>query len=107
MVTNLRVGGCLKHAELEFDQKHPMLLPFDNHITNVIIREAHLNLYHAGSQATLYAVRQKYWLLNDRNRVKGIIRKCITCSRWKPSTPEYQMGNLPKRKLISSRPFEI
>ncbi|XP_070169680.1 uncharacterized protein [Polyergus mexicanus] len=60
----LRVGGRLKHAELEFDQKHPILLPSNNHITELIIRETHVKLCHAGSQATLYAIRQKYWLLN-------------------------------------------
>ncbi|XP_029660099.1 uncharacterized protein LOC115233682 [Formica exsecta] len=76
----LRVGGRLKHAELEFDQKHPILLPSNNHITELIIRETHVKLCHAGSQATLYAIRQKYWLLNGRNQVKGVIRKCIVCS---------------------------
>ncbi|XP_077275276.1 uncharacterized protein LOC143904452 [Temnothorax americanus] len=102
----LRVGGRLRHADLKFSQRHPILLPSNNHITELIIRETHVRLCHAGSQATLYAIREKYWLLNGRNRVKGVIRKCVMCSRWRPSTPQYEMGNLPKIRLVSSRPFE-
>ncbi|XP_071573524.1 uncharacterized protein [Temnothorax nylanderi] len=102
----LRVGGRLRHADLNFSQRHPVLLPSNNHITELIIRETHIRLCHAGSQATLYAIRENYWLLNGKNRVKGVIRKCVICSRWRPSTPEYEMGNLPKIRLVSSRPFE-
>ncbi|XP_011859356.1 PREDICTED: uncharacterized protein LOC105556853 [Vollenhovia emeryi] len=101
----IRVGGRLRHSELEFAQKHPILLPTNNHVTENIIREAHIKLGHAGSQATLYTIRQRFWLLNGKNRVKGVIRKCITCARWKPSTPEYQMGDLPKARIVSTRPF--
>lgn len=102
----LRVGGRLKHANLELDQKHPILLPPNDHVTELLLRDTHLKFCHAGTQATLYAIRQKFWLLNGRNCVKGVIKKCVLCSHWKPSTPEYQMGNLPKSRLVCSRPFE-
>ncbi|XP_071651716.1 uncharacterized protein [Temnothorax longispinosus] len=68
----LRVGGRLRHADLTFAQKHPILLPANNHVSELIIRETHIKLCHAGSQATLYAIRENYWLLNGKNRVKGV-----------------------------------
>lgn len=49
----LRVGGRLKHAELETNTKHPILLPSNNHVTELIIRETHIKLFHAGAQTTL------------------------------------------------------
>ncbi|XP_071580897.1 uncharacterized protein [Temnothorax nylanderi] len=102
----LRVGGRLRHADLSFAQKHPILLPSNNHVSELIIRETHIKLCHAGSQATLYAIRENYWLLSGKNCVKGVIRKCVMCSRWRPSTPEYQMGDLPRIRFAGSRPFE-
>ncbi|XP_024878636.1 uncharacterized protein LOC112458998 [Temnothorax curvispinosus] len=102
----LRVGGRLRHADLTFAQKHPILLPANNHVFELIIRETHIKLCHARSQATLYAIRENYWLVNGKNRVKGIIRKCVVCSRWRPLTPEYQMGDLPRVRFAGSRPFE-
>lgn len=61
----VRVGDRLKHADLEFNQKHPILLPCSNHVTE-LIREVHIKLYHAGSQTTLYAIRQSYWIINGK-----------------------------------------
>ncbi|XP_017797085.1 PREDICTED: uncharacterized protein LOC108578295, partial [Habropoda laboriosa] len=60
----LRVGGRLKHAPLRYGQKHPIILPHRHQVTDLIIRQAHLRHWHAGTQATLYAVRQQYWPIN-------------------------------------------
>lgn len=48
----LRVGGRLKHANVNFDKRHPALLPSKNHVTELIIREYHVSLCHAGTQIT-------------------------------------------------------
>lgn len=102
----LRVEGRLKHASVDFDKKHPVLLPSKNHVTELIIRESHVRLCHAGTQTTLYAIRENYWPLNGRNNVKNVIQKSIKCYRWKPAIPEYPMGNLPKIRVVCARPFE-
>ena len=65
----LRVGGRLSRSDLTY-QKHPILLSKNHNLTNLIIREEHLKLYHAGTQATLNAVRNKYWIVNGKNTVK-------------------------------------
>lgn len=57
----LRVGGRLKNADLSYDAKHPILLPKDHAITKLIIRDEHIKNLHAGIQATMYAVRGKFW----------------------------------------------
>ena len=79
----LRVGGRLINSSLPESQKHPVVLPSDHYITKIIIREEHFRLKHAGAQATLYSIREKYWPLNGRNITKGIIRQCIICFRVK------------------------
>ncbi|CAK9797165.1 hypothetical protein ANTQUA_LOCUS1055 [Anthophora quadrimaculata] len=103
----LRVGGRLKHAPLRYDQKHPILLPHKHHITELIIRQVHERYFHAGTQGTLCAVRQRYWPIAGKSTVKGIIRNCIRCCRLNPKTPQYIMGDLPESRLVPTRPFEI
>ncbi|XP_024893518.1 uncharacterized protein LOC112468531 [Temnothorax curvispinosus] len=67
----LRVEGRLSHADLTFAQKHPILLPANNHVSELIIRETHIKLCHAGSQATLYAIRENYWLRQSDDDLKN------------------------------------
>ncbi|XP_060823984.1 uncharacterized protein LOC132911379 [Bombus pascuorum] len=55
----LRVGGRLSHSTLPFNQKHPIILPKFTVTALKIEHEHRLNL-HAGTQATLYALRRAY-----------------------------------------------
>jgi hypothetical protein len=103
----LRVGGCLKHAELSLDQKHPMLLPAKHLLTDLIFRHFHESNMHQGPLALLYTVRQKFWPLNGRNSARRIVHKCVICFRVKPIIAQQIMGNLPKDCLTPSRPFLI
>lgn len=91
----IRVGGRLTQADIIFSQKHPILLPTRHVITDLIIREIHMNNLHSGIQTTLYALRKKFWVLDGRNQVRGIIKKCLRCFRFNPTSIEYKMGELP------------
>lgn len=56
----LRVGGRLKNASVPFNQKHPVIIPYKDHVTYLIIQREHENLLHAGLQATLAYLRLKF-----------------------------------------------
>ncbi|XP_076246247.1 uncharacterized protein LOC143186457 [Calliopsis andreniformis] len=56
----LRIGGRLQNSNLNFNQKHPILLPKNHHVTDLIIRQAHLDNCHAGINSILYTVTLKY-----------------------------------------------
>ena len=101
----LKFGARLQYAHLPDNQKHPIVLPKNLHVTRLIIREEHLRKMHAGTQTTLYGIREKYWPISGRNLTRHIIRQCVTCFRAKPRGVEYIMGNLPEHRLQSNRPF--
>lgn len=103
----LRVGGRLRNSKLTHDSKHPILIPHNHTLTTLIIRYEHLRNLHSGPQATLASVRQKYWPLNDKQVVKGIIRKCIPCFKARPILSSQQMGDLPEPRVTPSRPFSF
>ncbi|XP_029055232.2 uncharacterized protein LOC114882514 [Osmia bicornis bicornis] len=102
----IRVGSRLKHAQLRYNLKYPIVLPHKHHITELIIRQVHINQFHSGIQATLHTIRHKYWPLAGKSIVKQVIHNCIRCSRYNPKTPQYIMGDLPKNRVTQMRPFE-
>ncbi|XP_070521658.1 uncharacterized protein [Cardiocondyla obscurior] len=101
----MRVGGRLQLSNLNFTQKHPLLLPSRYHLTDKLIRETHERNCHAGIQTTLYILRRKYWLLDGRNQVRKVIRSCMRCHRFTAKSVQYKMGNLPAVRVREAIPF--
>jgi len=60
-----------------FAQKHPILLPNRNHLTDIIIRQVYKSNHHAGIQHTLATIRYRFWVFDSRNQVRKIVRKCV------------------------------
>ncbi|XP_076388980.1 uncharacterized protein LOC143264668 [Megachile rotundata] len=101
----LRVGGRLQNSDIPFEQKHPILLPKGNHVTELIIRDAYIRNHHAGITSTLHYVRQVYWPIDGKNTTRKVIRRCVKCFRVNPPTTNYVMGNLPAARVTAGRPF--
>ena len=59
----------------------------------------------AEAQATLNAIKQKYWPIEGIQAVKGVIRRCTTCFRANPRLHTYPMGSLPSKRVTFERPF--
>lgn len=101
----LRVGGRLQNSELPYNQKHPILLPYNHHVTSLIIQDAHLKTLHGGNKLTLAYLRQRYWIISGKRKVKSLINKCVRCIRYKADTNSQKMGILPKARVTQSHPF--
>lgn len=100
----LRVGGRLKHSELQTDIKHPILLPHHSRLIELIIQHEHKNNLHSGIEATLASVRLIYWPIKARGTIKRLLRQCITCFKARPRMSEQMMG-LPSHRVVITRPF--
>lgn len=101
----IRVGGRLKNSNLDFDACHPILLPRNHELTRKIIREEHVRNMHAGTQATMAFVRQRFWPISLRSAARKIIQECVICFKSKPRQSEAIMGSLPAGRVTPSRPF--
>lgn len=102
----LRVGGRLQNANITYDQRHPVILPKNSHITNLIIIREHKNLLHAGQKQVISSLNLKFWLINGNREVKKNIHKCVTCFRLKAQCSEQLMGSLPTARVNFARPFQ-
>ncbi|XP_076391770.1 uncharacterized protein LOC143265174 [Megachile rotundata] len=101
----IRVGGRLKHARIDYEQKHPMILPTSHPLTTLIVRHEHIRLLHAGSQRTLASLRNKFWILSGRRTVRKIVRQCMNCFRVNPIITSHKMSDLPAERVTPTRAF--
>ncbi|XP_046595309.1 uncharacterized protein LOC107218924 [Neodiprion lecontei] len=101
----IRVGGRSNHSSLSYNQKHPIILPKNHKITELIIRKEHISGLHAGTQATLYNLRKNYWIIDGRRQISNVIQHCVTCAKLNPRPINYKMGQLPNVRVSEARPF--
>ncbi|XP_041349190.1 uncharacterized protein LOC121368519 [Gigantopelta aegis] len=86
------VGGRLHRANLPLYAKHPIVLPKDSAITELILRDVHQSVGHMGKNFMLTSLCQQYWLLGASTAIKRIIVKCVTCRRYQAPVAEQQMA---------------
>lgn len=103
----LRVGGRLTNSQFDYDKKHPLLLGSSHTLTKLLFMSEHKRLLHAGPQAMLASIRQKYWPLGGRNLSRTTYHKCVLCTRMKGATTTPLMGNLPATRVQLTSPFQV
>ncbi|XP_013145931.1 PREDICTED: uncharacterized protein LOC106109047, partial [Papilio polytes] len=101
----LRVGGRISKSNLSENMKHPLILPHNHHLTNLLIDQGHEMTFHGGARLTLAWLRQQYWIVGGNNAVKRRLRNCIKCKRHNPVLQNQVMGDLPASRTNPTRPF--
>ncbi|UYV82231.1 hypothetical protein LAZ67_21001404 [Cordylochernes scorpioides] len=80
----LRVGGRLQHLNIDYNQKHPIILP----------KRHHYNIIYDFSEVSCKAA------------VKRVLNQCITCFKHRSGVVTQIMGELPLERVVPSRPFQ-
>lgn len=101
----LRVGGRLKHSQLDFAAKHPILLPSCHRLVELIIRHFHKNTLHTGPQTLRYLISQQFWILAAKRAINHCLSKCYLCFKHNPKSVNPVMGNLPHPRVSQMKPF--
>lgn len=102
----MRARGRLESGTLSYDQKHPIILPASATLTQRLIRLAHEQTLHGGTQMTMHHLRERYWIPRLQNAVKQCVRHCVTCYRYNSASTEQMMADLPSDRVQQAKPFE-
>ena len=104
----IRCGGRIHNAPLCQITRFPYLLPPRHTFTSMVIYSAHVKLFHSGTNSTLTAIRQTFWIPKARQRIKSLLRTCTTCKRHsgKPY-PVPDPPPLPKMRMHDVVPFTV
>lgn len=101
----IRVGGRLSNSPYSYDIKYPILICSKHHFSKILFDHFHLKYLHAGPQLLLANIRQTYWPLGGKNLSKTIVKRCVTCCRYKAETIQPIMGQLPASRTDLEFPF--
>ncbi|KAK3886009.1 hypothetical protein Pcinc_009834 [Petrolisthes cinctipes] len=100
----IRVGGRISKAPICFDAKHPIILPYKHHITEIIIQEFHERAGHQGREHVLSSLRESFWILKCNAAVRRVLSKCIKCRRYQAPVMQQKMANLPVDRITPNEP---
>lgn len=98
-------GRLVQSPALTYDERHPILLPYDSKLTRLITEFTHKITLHGGNQLMIRVLRTEYWIFRLRTLVKNVINNCKTCVLYKKQTQNQIMASLPPERNNLSRPF--
>lgn len=101
----LRVGGRIQRSHASFNQRHPIIVSVKSEIPELIVPHAHLATLHGGNRLTISYIRQKYWVVHGGNFMRSIVRKCVTCARFRGQNSQRIMAGLSHHRVTRNRPF--
>lgn len=102
----IRCKGRISNASLPTSSKSPILLPAKHTFVKLVIKQTHDRVKHSGINATLTALRERYWVLRGRATVKKVIRRCVVSRRYEASSckPSH-FADLPSHRVSDDPPF--
>jgi hypothetical protein len=102
----IRVGGRLQQSLLPYSNKHPIVLPKNHAVTDLILRHCHEKVAHQGKGMTMNEVRnQGYWIIGLNARCSSLIFHCVTCRKLRSAPVGQKMGELPPDRLEAGPAF--
>ncbi|XP_038076006.1 uncharacterized protein LOC119744087 [Patiria miniata] len=100
----LRVGGRLRNAPIDQDMKHPIILPSNHKVTELIIIHHHLLVGHSGVGMTWSSLREKFWVVRGGATVRRVIGNCFECKKRNAPLRQQFMGDLPAARVTPDNP---
>ena len=100
----LCVGGRLRHAPIEEEQRQPVILPKKHHVVDLMVRHYHLLSGHSGQEYVLSLIRKSFWIIKGRVAVRRVLSRCFGCRRRQAPVGAQKMADLPADRVTPDKP---
>ena len=101
----LRVQGRLQRAPITDSAKHPLILPKEHHVAELIVRHTHEWISkHSGREYVLSRLREKYWIPQGRPLVNKVLQNCVICKKLRGRLGVQRMADLPTDRVTPHKP---
>ena len=98
------VRARLRRSFLNEINKHQIIFPKGEKVSNLIIQQYHIRCTCGG--ATLNELRSaRYWLTSCNAIVRSLLLKCFKCRRLRGRPGKQKMADLPVHRLAEAPPF--
>ena len=95
----IRIRGRIKHANLSFQQWHPIFSSKKHDMVSLMLRDLHLEHNHEGVEYVRSVLQQKFWFLGLRNALRSVKSNCVYCRKLRAQIKSPLMANLPVERL--------
>ncbi|XP_055936591.1 uncharacterized protein LOC129966204 [Argiope bruennichi] len=102
----LRIKTKLTQKDDLRNFRYLFLLSEKHRLIELLVREAHMENFHAGVQILLSKLRENFWIINGRRTLRLEINKCLKCKRYNSRNIQTQPISLPQDKVEKSATFE-
>ena len=100
----LRVGGRLSRAKLEYEFKHPIILPSNSREVLLYVKSRHHTLGHCGVSHLVADLRRHLWILKVTTIARNEVRNCLTCKKIDARPQTQAMSDLPRDRVTVGEP---
>ncbi len=88
------------------EEKHPLIIPANHHISTLLIKHYHEKVVHQGRHFTEGALRTAgLWIIRAKKRVPNFIKGCVICKNLSGQLQEQNISDLPTDKLVVALVF--
>lgn len=101
----MRVWGRIENAQVNYDERHPVIIPEHSIFARLLMKEAHEKTKHGNVQIMLHYVRAKYWILHSKRVALRVTKSCVRCIRFSQEDKQQLMADLPCERLSVAPPF--
>ena len=115
----IRMKGRLKHSNLAYNAKHPILLTAKHPVVQFLLEKGHRENLYEGTDYLRNRFQQEYWIIGLRSALRKIKPRCIKCRQRNakpihPPTADLTRERLDARVFPSTHtgvdyfgPFEV
>ena len=100
----LKMNSRLRYSNLHNMPAHPIILPKDHPVTTKFVQYCHSWIGHANLETTMYIVRQRVFIENNRRTIRSILHGC-SCRKMLPIR-DAKMAPLPRCRIERARAFK-
>ena len=103
----IRVGGRLRRSGVRDEYKHPIILPKESKVTDLIVQWYHYNTAHGGRGITLNEIRcGGFWIICVSSVLKSsAIFKCVICRKLRGRIGGRLMADSSMDRFEEAPPF--
>ena len=97
----IRVKGRLKHSNLDYNAKHPILLTAKHPVVQLLLERAPRDKLHEGREYVRNMLQQKYWIIALRNALKTSSRDSSNPDTGTPTQFTHRWQIYPENDLMN------
>ena len=91
----IRAGGRLQKSDLNYCQKHSIILHGEHSVVKLFMRHIHVTNSHSRLQHTKAMLQNEFWILSKSKEIRKMLKRCCDCWRQHVGAELPLMSSLP------------